>query len=127
MRFKYSDGGRSKSKRPKQKNDCSVRAYAIATGESYDEAFDKLKKAGRKNNAGPSVKALDKLYLKKFWSILTARPLPKVKDVLKILNKGHYIIQLYDHVFAINNGVVKDTVCKEKLIHCEVYRIWVRK
>lgn len=32
--FKYSDGGRSESRRPKQRNDCTVRALAIVTGQT---------------------------------------------------------------------------------------------
>lgn len=41
------DAGRSASRRPRQKNDCTVRALALARGLTYDEAYDTLKAAGR--------------------------------------------------------------------------------
>jgi len=46
------DGGRSESKRPKQKNDCTVRATALTFGIPYDEAYDAMKNAGRKCSDG---------------------------------------------------------------------------
>lgn len=43
-----NDGNRNLSRRPGQFNDCTVRAFAIITGKSYDEVYDILAKAGRK-------------------------------------------------------------------------------
>lgn len=43
-----SDAGRYGSRRPRQKNDCTVRALALAMGLPYDEAYDRLKEAGRR-------------------------------------------------------------------------------
>ena len=45
--FCQTDAGRCLSKRPKQKNDCTVRAMATAFELSYDDAYDILKKYGR--------------------------------------------------------------------------------
>jgi hypothetical protein len=50
--FVKSDAGRSKSKRPKQKNDCVVRALALVADVSYDEAYDFVKRQGRKSHRG---------------------------------------------------------------------------
>ncbi len=47
-----TDGGRASSSRPRQRNDCTVRALAIAGGLSYDDAYDLLKEAGRKCSRG---------------------------------------------------------------------------
>lgn len=35
-----SDAGRSESRRPRQKNDCTVRALALALELRYDDAYD---------------------------------------------------------------------------------------
>jgi hypothetical protein len=40
--FSFNDGGRQLSKRPRQRNDCTVRAVAIACDFSYDSAYDLL-------------------------------------------------------------------------------------
>lgn len=45
--FQQTDAGRAKSRRPRQKNDCTVRALALARSLHYDAAYDDLKKAGR--------------------------------------------------------------------------------
>jgi hypothetical protein len=50
--FVFDDGGRSQSKRPKQKNDCTVRALAIACEITYDEAYEMLAAAGRSCSRG---------------------------------------------------------------------------
>lgn len=52
MTFIKSDGGRSLSLRPKQRNDCTVKAAAIACQVSYDEAYEAIKKLGRECNKG---------------------------------------------------------------------------
>lgn len=43
-----TDAGRSTSKRPRQRDDCTVRAVAIALDLSYDDAYELLASAGRK-------------------------------------------------------------------------------
>ena len=47
FQYQFNDGGRSQSKRPKQKNDCTVRALAVSAQMSYDDAYTILKKYGR--------------------------------------------------------------------------------
>lgn len=45
--FQVSDAGRAQSRRPRQANDCTVRALALACGMPYDEAYAILAAAGR--------------------------------------------------------------------------------
>jgi hypothetical protein len=53
------DGDRQRSKRPRQRNDCTVRAIAIACALSYDSAYDLLLKADvRKCSRGIRVRPL---------------------------------------------------------------------
>ena len=46
--FRLNDGGRQHSKRPRRRNDCTVRAIAIVCALSYDSAYELLKANGRK-------------------------------------------------------------------------------
>jgi hypothetical protein len=48
--FIWSDAGRSLSKRPRQKNDCTIRALALVTNVGYDTAYDFIKSLGRKSH-----------------------------------------------------------------------------
>ena len=50
--FINDDAGKSKSKRSKQENDCTVRSLAIAFDMEYDDAYNYLKEHGRKNGRG---------------------------------------------------------------------------
>lgn len=109
--FELHDGGRSTSKRPKQKNDCTVRALALARRLSYDEAYGILAEAGRSCSAKfmfnewinrqefakkisfPAVKGESRMNPPKF-----CRQFPS----------GRYICKTAKHVFAVIDGVVYD-------------------
>lgn len=111
--YTYSDGGRAASKRPRQKNDCTVRAYAIAFGIPYDPAYDTLSDAGRKCSSGfdineflnnhpraekisfPAVKGRERMNPMAFYE--------------RFGDKGTYICRTAGHVYAVVNGVVHDT------------------
>lgn len=56
--FRLNDGGRQHSKRPRQRNDCTVRAVAIASSIPYDSAYDLLKANGRKCSRGIRLRPL---------------------------------------------------------------------
>ena len=62
--FKHNDGGKSKSQRPQQKNDCVVRAIAISCQIDYDDAFDFFKSKDRENNRGVCAKVWKPLLIK---------------------------------------------------------------
>ena len=123
--FTYHDGGRSESKRPKQSNDCTVRAIAIVTGSTYDQAYDLLKAGGRRSWEGfhldrwiygqvdPAVG--DPEYILG-W---TARriPFPAVKGqrrmnphaISRTLPQGRYVLRFAGHVAALIDGRILDT------------------
>lgn len=50
--FIATDAGRLLSRRPRQRNDCTVRALVSACGVPYDDAYDLLSEAGRKSGKG---------------------------------------------------------------------------
>ena len=106
-----NDGGRSLSKRPRQKNDCTVRALAIARGLSYDDAYDILKNAGRSCSRGfhfPDWMA-SQVWGRKisFPAVKGQRRMNPAAFVVAFPN-GRYICQVAKHIFAVVDGVVHD-------------------
>lgn len=115
--FNYNDGGRSTSKRSKQKNDCTVRALALATKTPYDEVYEVLASHGRKCSQGiffwKWLKSIDNTVLDHRFDRTS---FPAVKG-LRRMNpvrfceehpRGTYICTTAGHVFAVIDGVVQD-------------------
>jgi len=123
--FTRSDAGRSLSKRPKQKNDCTVRALATARAMDYDLAYDILAEAGRKCAKGfhigqwlekqPGVKKIA-FPAKKGQSRMN--PLTFAKQ----FPTGRYICRTAKHVYCVIDGAVFDTV-KPRHNRC-IYTAW---
>ena len=102
-----NDGGRSQSKRQKQKSDCTVIATAIAFDMSYDDAFDIMNISGRTNNKG----IVYSQFLKTIPEHCKQEPYVPMyaKDVIVKYPTGKYIIGIKGHVYVIDNGTVHDT------------------
>ena len=93
--FSFNDGGRQSSKRPRQKNDCTVRAIAIACSIPYDSAYDLLKANGRRERtAFPAIKGYLRMY---------------PGDFCKLFPRGRWIIKTAKHVSAVVDGTIHDT------------------
>jgi len=105
----HSDAGRSSSKRPKQRNDCTVRAYAIAAGLDYDTAYDELKDAGR----GASRRFDWRSFATNKFEWI---PFQAVKGLKRTCvatahdrtGDGAWILRTAKHVVAMVDGVVYD-------------------
>lgn len=120
--FKMTDAGRSASKRPKQKNDCTVRALAIACRLAYDVAYEYLAGEGRKCTQGFHLQKLlnkiaaGKLAVPLLASNVTKIPFPAVKgerrmtppEFCRLYPRGRYIVRKAGHVFAVIDGVLHD-------------------
>mgnify|MGYP003609531880 CR=1 FL=1 len=110
--FQRSDAGRAESKRPRQQNDCTVRAVALARGLPYDQAYDLLMSAGRKASRKFSVTAFLKA---KPWAEWVSLPAVKGQRRMnpatfhKRFPTGTYICKAANHVFAVIEGMVFDT------------------
>ncbi len=123
--FLYSDGGRSESRRPKQKNDCTVRAVAVALNEPYDTVYEWFKGEGRKCSKGFHIKD---------WLAKDGRfekiPFPAIKGQKRMnpskfcgeFKRGKYICRTAKHVFAVIDGVVHDT-WEQRPDRC-IYTAW---
>lgn len=107
-----SDGGRANSKRPRQTNDCAVRALALARNLSYDEAYDALAAAGRKCAKGF---AFPKWVNQQAWATKISFPAVKGRArmtpavFVRQYPQGRYICKVAKHVFVVIDGVVYDT------------------
>jgi len=114
--FQHNDGGRATSRRPRQSNDCTVRAFAIAEDLPYDEAYDALAHAGRKSWKGFSMSRwLD------HQPGYVRLPFPAVKGERRMnpttfcrqFPSGRYICKTAKHVFAVVDGVLNDDWAQE--------------
>lgn len=113
--FAFNDGGRAKSSRPKQRNDCTVRSFAVLMGFTYDYAFETLKAAGRKNNGNFDLeKWLRKGPFKadfkcqKQARLIAPKRWKRISDFLAEHPEGRYIISTARHVAAVIDGVMHD-------------------
>lgn len=115
-RFLKTDAGRGASRRPRQSNDCTVRAIALAAGLPYDAAYDRCAEEGRRCGRG--------MHLKDWLPVATVNgyrfvwtPCPAVKgewreNPVTFANRhpsGRFILKLAKHVLACVDGVVMDT------------------
>lgn len=111
--FVDTDAGRSESCRPRQRNDCTVRALALTASMPYDDAYDRLKQAGRK--AGRSFELAR-------WLPGSGIPFTKVsypavagqhrmtlgEFALSDGSDGRWIARCAKHVIAVIDGVIHD-------------------
>lgn len=120
-RWTDDDGGRSKSKRPKQKSDCTVTALAIATVTAYDEVYDYLAECGRKCTRGFDIVKLMEEHIKNDTVLFGHKiikhsfPAEKGKPRMNVgmfymtFTEGRFITRQAKHVMAVINGYVHDS------------------
>ena len=112
-----------------EKLDCTVVAYAIATGIDYAEAHDALRRAGRRNGHGfwlHNPSNLDKLLREQnFQAVEIGLHSVKGKTTKTIqLPRDHrYLVFVRGHVLAVQFGLVRDWSGERALRIKEIYRI----
>lgn len=114
LRYKWAhhDAGRSASRRPKQSNDCTVRAIALARGVPYDDAYDLLAAAGRKCNRGFHFKDWIKHqpWARKIpFPAIKGQPRMNPATFVEQFPVGTYICKVAKHIFVVKDGIVFDT------------------
>jgi hypothetical protein len=95
-----------------EKNDCTVRALAIATETPYIKAYAKLATAGRKRNRGFHICKILKSGTVHFNHVFKKLKFRKAITLQKFIQKyptGTFYVQKYAHVFVIRDSVVLDT------------------
>ena len=97
----------------KEKNDCTVRALAIATNSTYVKAYMVCCQAGRKHNRGFYIEKLLKKQCDHLGHRFFKLPFRKPITVQKFMQKyseGVYYVKIRGHVFVIKQGIVHDMV-----------------
>jgi hypothetical protein len=113
--FRRTDAGRAGSKRPRQRNDCTVRALASAASVPYDEAYDALAAGGRKAGRGFDFRGWAKTGACDRWRLVWTA-CPAVKGQMRVTPvtfalahpEGRYVLCTAKHVLAVVDGVVID-------------------
>jgi hypothetical protein len=109
--FVYSDAGRSDSRRPKQKNDCTVRALSLALGMQYDEAYDLLAEAGRRCSSKFDFSAwIERQSFAKKIAFPAVKGQPRMNPVefARQFPKGLFIVKVSKHILLFRDGVAFD-------------------
>ncbi len=106
-----TDAGRAASRRPRQRDDCTVRALALARGLSYDIAYDMLTEAGRKCarrfDMATWLNSQDWAHKISFPAIKGERRMNPATFCTRF-QRGIYICRVAKHVFTIIDGVLHD-------------------
>lgn len=127
MRHSYSDGGRQNSAFVDERNDCTVRAFAIATGLPYENARAVMASLGRQPGKGMSGyhSMMDSLKGDVFNGY-KIKPITvfyrTVGAFVKTHPEGRYILSVRNHVLAVIEGEVQDW-CRPKP-RCRLYGVW---
>lgn len=125
MKFIITDAGRSDSTRPKQTNDCTVRAYAEARNISYDRAYEYVALLGRKSGRRfhfKKVVAANSIFRWLPFQAVKGQPRMNVEQFADQFTHGVYIARTAKHVLAVVDGVVHDD-CIPNGARC-VYGAW---
>lgn len=113
--FVYDDGGRTESKRPKSKNDCVVRSWAIAAQIPYDESYDfwsRCRKAhGRVDNISTKLN-LEKHFGWRWTPCPASKGHPRMHHEQFCAEHpvGRFLLKEAGHVSAVVDGQVRDIV-----------------
>ncbi len=120
-----TDAGRSVSARPKQKNDCTVRALALVRGSTFDEAYDTLANAGRKCSKGFHIGVWlegQDWATKISFPAIKGEPRMNPAKFAERFQNGRFICRTAKHVYAVIDGVAMDTA-RSKSNRC-IYTAW---
>lgn len=125
--FCLHDGGRSESKRPRQSNDCTIRALALLYDRPYDEVYDRFARMGRKAAQGVANDQLKALLRLEGWTwqgygSKAGEPRMHPDMFVEENPHGRFLLSEAHHVVAVIDGVYYDT----SLPHATrcVYGVW---
>ena len=111
MQLVIDDAGRSASRHPQERNDCSVRAIAKCLGIPYNKAYSMLLRSGREPDKSFHVVG----YLKRNRKFDGAQH--KIKYGYRIVKlhqfvedhpEGSYVVLVNRHVTACIDGIIYD-------------------
>ena len=107
-------------------NDCTVRAIALATNESWDSTYNYLSDYAQQEAVMmDNVIYIDKFLDKNFEKIYTNAKgyNMTVDDVSKRWYKGTYLITMKNHITCCIDGVIYNTFNPSDRLVWEVYKL----
>lgn len=101
-------------------NDCTVRAFALATDQSWEEAYDMLANSAKKECITFSEMDFINEFLKKNYCMYKLpRGVYQLQDFLDLKLKGRWLITMPNHITCVIDGVCYDTFDpSEKFVWC---------
>jgi hypothetical protein len=117
----FTDGGRTREGFPYERQDCTVRALALARQISYNEAHGLLKWAGRQDGQGYALD-IYLSYQKYAHKLVISKT--TIRDFVKTHPLGNYIIRIDGHVFAVKKGNTLDLAGQARSFQ-EVLGVWI--
>lgn len=120
--WQRTDAGRAASRRPKQTNDCTVRAVAVACGLAYGLLADAGRVSGRRMTGFPEWLAHQGWAIKHGFPAVKGRRRMTVAAFVAAYPRGRFIVRVAKHVFAAIDGVVYDDIAPRR-DRC-VYTVW---
>jgi hypothetical protein len=86
------------------KRDCTVRAFAVASGVDYDMAYLMLAMSGRRNNCGARMHD----WIKAYQAIGLCLPADRIDLYTEPIPSDNVIVLVPGHIYTIRNGVHSD-------------------
>jgi hypothetical protein len=108
-----------------ERNDCTVRALAIATLVPYWKCYRVLVEFGRKPNKGTNIRKFfknNKMVLGYWFKKLKFRKQITLNKFVKKYPEGTYYVRISRHVFVVKDGVAIDMVRPKT--YCRITDAW---
>ncbi len=118
----FKDGGGSPDY---ERNDCTVRALAIATLVPYWKCYQVLAEFGRKPNKGTNIRKFfknNKMVLGYWFKKLKFRKQITLNKFVKKYPEGTFYVRISKHVFVVKDGVAIDMVRPKT--YCRITDAW---
>lgn len=109
-----------------QVNDCTVRAYALAEGISWDQAYRELSCFAQAERIMPDdVKYIDNFLLRRYPRVYNHDIEKKisVKNFIEQHQEGVYLITMRGHITCCVNGCIYDTFDPLDRIVWDAYKV----
>jgi hypothetical protein len=108
-----------------ERNDCTVRALAIATLVPYWKCYQVLAKFGRKPNKGTNIRKFfknNKMVLGYWFKKLKFRKQITLNKFIKKYPNGTFYVRISRHVFVVKDSVAIDMVRPKT--YCRITDAW---
>ena len=108
-----------------ERNDCTVRALAISTGEPYEKCYRILESFGRRPNKGTNIRKFfknNKMVFDYVFEKLRFRKQITLNKFIKKYSLGTYYVRITKHVFVVKDGVAIDMTKPRP--YCRITDAW---